>query len=56
MIIMQVNSSEEDIQSVEEHLRKLGFEGQINRGVERTVIGVLAAITVPYGRGWGRSV
>ena len=41
IIIMQVNSSEEDIQAIEAHLHKLGFEGQINRGVERTVIGVL---------------
>ena len=41
IIIMQVNSSDEDIQAIQEHLHKLGLEGQINRGVERTVIGVL---------------
>ena len=41
IIIMQVNSSDEDIQSIQEHLHKLGLEEQINRGVERTVIGVL---------------
>ncbi|MCZ6891192.1 MAG: 3-deoxy-7-phosphoheptulonate synthase [Chloroflexi bacterium] len=41
MVIMQVNSRDEDIQAIQEHLHKRGLEGQINRGVERTVIGVL---------------
>lgn len=40
MIIMQVDSSEEDIEAVQTHLSNRGFEGQVNRGVERTVIGV----------------
>ncbi len=41
MVIMQVDSRDEDIQAIQEHLHKRGLEGQINRGVERTVIGVL---------------
>ena len=41
MVIMQVNSRDEDIQAIQEHLHKRGLEGQINSGVERTVIGVL---------------
>ena len=41
IVVMQVNSSEQDIQRVQVHLTLRGLEGQINRGVERTVIGVL---------------
>ena len=41
IIIMQVDSSDEDIQAIEAHLRTRGLKGQINSGVERTVIGVL---------------
>jgi 3-deoxy-7-phosphoheptulonate synthase len=41
IVVMQVNSSEQDIQGVQVHLTLRGLEGQINRGVERTVIGVL---------------
>ena len=41
IIVMQTDCTEADIHRVEEHLVKHGFEGQVNRGVERTVIGVL---------------
>ena len=41
IVVMQSDCTEADIQKLEEHLRERGFEGQINRGVERTVIGVL---------------
>ncbi len=41
IVVMQSDCTEADIQKLEEHLRERGLEGQINRGVERTVIGVL---------------
>ena len=41
IVVMQADCTEADIQKLEEHLHERGFEGQVNRGVERTVIGVL---------------
>ena len=41
IVVMQADCTEPDIQRVEEHLAKRGLEAQINRGVERTVIGVM---------------
>ena len=38
---MQADSTEEDVQRVQRHLTERGLDAQLNRGVERTVLGVL---------------
>ena len=44
IVVMQVDSTEEDIELIQNHLTSKGLEGQVNRGVERTVIGVMGQI------------
>ncbi|PKB68425.1 MAG: 3-deoxy-7-phosphoheptulonate synthase [SAR202 cluster bacterium Io17-Chloro-G3] len=44
IVVMQVDSTEKDIELIQNHLTSKGLEGQVNRGVERTVIGVMGQI------------
>ena len=41
IIVMNTTASEEDVQRVIQRLRRDGWDGQINRGAERVVIGVI---------------
>jgi 3-deoxy-7-phosphoheptulonate synthase len=44
IIIMSAGSSQDDVKGVLRHLDRRGLRGQLNEGVERTVIGVLGAV------------
>ena len=41
IVVMRVDSTEEEINGVLERLKELGFKGSLSRGVERTVVGVV---------------
>ena len=41
IVVMQVNSTEQDILGVQNHLERRGLQGHLSLGVERTVIGVV---------------
>ena len=41
IVVMQIDCTEDDIQGIQDHLAQRGLQGQINRGVERIVIGVM---------------
>ena len=41
IVIMNTGSTEADIDAIQRHLTEKGLRGQLNRGTERTVIGVL---------------
>ena len=41
IIVMQLNSSEEEIEAVQNHLEQRGLKGHLSNGMERTVIGVV---------------
>ena len=41
IVVMQVGSSEEEIENVQGHLEKRGLNGHLSQGSERTVIGVV---------------
>lgn len=45
IVVMKSNSNEADIQHVLTYLEKHGLTGHLSKGVERTVIGVLGAIS-----------
>ena len=44
IVIMSAGSSQDDVDGVLRHLDQRGLRGQLNEGVERTVIGVLGAV------------
>ena len=44
IVIMSANSTQEDVDRVQRHLGERGLRGQLNQGVERTVIGVLGEV------------
>ena len=44
IVIMSANSTREDVGRVQRHLEERGLRGQLNEGVERTVIGVLGEV------------
>ena len=44
IIIMSAGSSQDDVKGVLCHLDRRGLRGQLNEGVERTVIGVLGEV------------
>lgn len=41
IVVMQKDSTEEDVQGVRDHLERLGLTGHLSQGIERTVIGVV---------------
>jgi 3-deoxy-7-phosphoheptulonate synthase len=41
IVVMQVGSSQEEIENVQSHLEKRGLNGHLSQGSERTVIGVV---------------
>ena len=44
IVVMDANSTEEDVEAIQNHLRSLGLSGHLSQGVERTVIGVVGQI------------
>lgn len=44
IVVMKAGCSNDDIDVVQRHLKDRGLRGQLNQGVERTVIGVLSQI------------
>ena len=41
IVVMQVDSTEKDIEGIQKHLESRGLQGHLIRGVERTVVGVV---------------
>ncbi|MBI4201229.1 MAG: 3-deoxy-7-phosphoheptulonate synthase [Chloroflexi bacterium] len=41
LVVMQVNSTQKEVEGVRKHLERLGLQGHLSVGVERTVIGVV---------------
>ncbi len=44
IVVMTADSSQEEIGAIQEHLTKIGLQGHLSKGVERTVIGVVGQI------------
>ncbi|MBI4201350.1 MAG: 3-deoxy-7-phosphoheptulonate synthase, partial [Chloroflexi bacterium] len=41
IVVMQVNTTQQDVERILEHLQRRGLQGHLSQGVERTVIGVV---------------
>ena len=41
IVVMQINSTEQEVEGVQNHLERRGLQGHLSAGVERTVIGVV---------------
>ncbi|MEE8442571.1 MAG: 3-deoxy-7-phosphoheptulonate synthase [Dehalococcoidia bacterium] len=41
IVVMQMGSTEKDVEGVQNHLQRRGLQGHLSQGVERTVIGVV---------------
>ncbi len=44
IVVMDVNSTNEDVEAIQKHLQNLGLQGHLSEGMERTVIGVVGQI------------